>query len=694
MFRPGFFGFISCTLVLCFGSALGAAELTELEPVEVVGDSRGWIPSGVFIGERLARADLAHAPQQQLDDILRGVPGFRLYRRSGSAVAHPTTQGANLRSVGPSGASRSLVLRDGIPINDPFGGWVYWSRYPASTMSGVSVIHDGGVNPWGQMSLGGTISLETRFQEDSDLTTAEIVSGEHVDVGLQGMLSREITSGTRVCAGASVGQHPGYSIIKESQAGPIDVPAELEYGSVDVGIRHALSDRWIVGAEFGYFDEERVNGTPATGSSVEAADFSVRLMEADASGWQTEWILYAQDREFESRFSRVDDDRSGERLVLDQYDVPSDALGFIQRGQLALNDAHTLHAGVDVRRVSGMTHERYRNLGDGFTRQREAGGEQWSGGVHVSDDWAAAERLRIHGSVRLDYSVNDGERQESDLATGEVLLDEVFDDETYARVGYRLASEWQASDALVWRNSLYRGYRQPTLNELYRPFRVGNDITEANPELEPEQIDGLATSVEADVMPGLRLGGTIFYHMLSEAIANVTLTSESGFAEPWGFISAGGSGRQRLNLDRVDVLGLECAADWLVLEGVSVSARYLYNDAEVRDAGPYDALEGTVPAQMPEHQASLGFRLRRGIVYLAIDGRWADQVYEDDLNQRELDAYATVDARVDLRIKEHATLFVSVENAFDEEIETRRTADGLVSVGVPQSWRVRVRVEW
>ena len=180
--------------------------------------------------------------------------------------------------------------------------------------------------------------------------------------------------------------------------------------------------------------------------------------------------------------------------------------------------------------------------------------------------------------------------------------------------------------------------------------------------------------------------------MLSEAVANVTLTTESGFTEPWGFIPEGGSGRQRLNLDRVDVLGVECAADWTVVKDVVVSARYLYSDAEVRDAGSYEALDGTVPAQMPEHQASLGFRLRRGIVRLAIDGRWVDQVYEDDLNQRELDAYATVDARVDLQIKERATLFVSVENAFDEEVETRRTADGLVSVGAPQSWRVGLRM--
>ena len=65
-----------------------------------------------------------------LDDALRFVPGFTLFRRTGSRVANPTAQGVTLRGLGGSGASRALVLDDGMPMNDPFGGWVYWGRVP------------------------------------------------------------------------------------------------------------------------------------------------------------------------------------------------------------------------------------------------------------------------------------------------------------------------------------------------------------------------------------------------------------------------------------------------------------------------------------------------------------------------------------------------------------------------------------
>ena len=80
-----------------------------------------------------------------LDDMLRQVPGFSTYRRSSSLFANPTSQGVSLRGVGASATSRSSVLLDGIPLNDPFGGWVYWARVPEAAISSVEVANGGGL---------------------------------------------------------------------------------------------------------------------------------------------------------------------------------------------------------------------------------------------------------------------------------------------------------------------------------------------------------------------------------------------------------------------------------------------------------------------------------------------------------------------------------------------------------------------
>ncbi len=87
----------------------------------------------------LSHPVLENAAALALDDALREVPGFTLFRRSGSRTANPTSQGVSLRGIGASGASRALVLYHGIPVNDPFGGWIYWGQIPLQSVESVEV---------------------------------------------------------------------------------------------------------------------------------------------------------------------------------------------------------------------------------------------------------------------------------------------------------------------------------------------------------------------------------------------------------------------------------------------------------------------------------------------------------------------------------------------------------------------------
>ncbi|HWP76206.1 MAG TPA: TonB-dependent receptor plug domain-containing protein, partial [Methylomirabilota bacterium] len=140
-----------------------AQEAERLEPVVVTATRAeqpiGEAPASVTV---LSREDIRQGAGQSLDDILRQVPGFSLFRRSSSLVSHPTTQGVSLRGIGPSGASRALVLLDGVPVNDPFGGWVYWDRIPLQSVEQVEVVRGGGASLWGNYALGGVINIITR----------------------------------------------------------------------------------------------------------------------------------------------------------------------------------------------------------------------------------------------------------------------------------------------------------------------------------------------------------------------------------------------------------------------------------------------------------------------------------------------------------------------------------------------------
>ena len=82
-------------------------------------------------------------------------------RRSSSRVANPTTQGVTLRGVSGSGASRTLVLADGVPLNDPFGSWVYWNRIPQAAVDRVEVVRGATGDLYGAYALGGVVQLLT-----------------------------------------------------------------------------------------------------------------------------------------------------------------------------------------------------------------------------------------------------------------------------------------------------------------------------------------------------------------------------------------------------------------------------------------------------------------------------------------------------------------------------------------------------
>src|SRR3954471_11805843 len=145
------------------------------------------------------------AGSDRLDRALEQVPGLSLFRRTNSISANATTQGVSLRAIAPSGASRALVLLDGVPMNDPFGGWVIWTQLPYEDIGGAEIVRGAGAGPYGSGALTGTILLTERNQSDGVLDVeggtqnsirAGASRGETVDdVDLFASVSAERTNG-------------------------------------------------------------------------------------------------------------------------------------------------------------------------------------------------------------------------------------------------------------------------------------------------------------------------------------------------------------------------------------------------------------------------------------------------------------------------------------------------------------------
>ncbi|MCZ7625713.1 MAG: TonB-dependent receptor plug domain-containing protein [Candidatus Methylomirabilis sp.] len=277
-------------------------ETVRLDPV-VVSASRVEqrlrdIPANVTV---ITQEEIRQSPARTVDDLLRQVPGFSLFRRSSSLVTHPTAQGVSLRGIGPSGVSRTLVLLDGVPLNDPFGGWVYWSKVPMESIERIEVTRGGGSGVWGNYALGGVINIITRRPEAR-------VAQAKLDVGTRDTVDADLlvshaTGPWGISLEGNYFDTDGYKIVKKSQRGDIDVQATSNHKTFNGRLEYAPSSNSSLYLTGSFFHEDRGNGTPLQENSTETGYVATggRLKTVDGSEWQL--TVFSHLQTFDSTFS-------------------------------------------------------------------------------------------------------------------------------------------------------------------------------------------------------------------------------------------------------------------------------------------------------------------------------------------------------------------------------------------------------
>ncbi len=683
-------------------AAGGAEETVRLDPVVVsaarVEQRLRDVPANVTV---ITREEIAQSPARTVDDLLRQIPGFSLFRRSSSLVTHPTTQGVSLRGIGPSGVSRTLVLLDGVPLNDPFGGWVYWSKVPLESVERIEVARGGGSGVWGNYALGGVINIITRRPE-ARVAQLKVDGGTRNTVDTD-LLVSHATGPWGISLEGSFFDTDGYKIVKKSQRGAIDVNADSSHKTFNGRVEYTpslASSLFLAGT---FFREDRGNGTPLQNNETETGYIATggRLKTADGSDWQL--TLFSHMQTFNSTFTSAAVDRNSETPALDQFDVPSTDAGANLQWSKRIFQSHLLTAGTDVRWIDGETNEFFtfnQTLKD-FTGRRKAGGEQFLAGAYVQDIFTPAPGWQITVAGRFDsWQSFNASRVQQNKQTGVVTRDNQFSDRDEFAFSPKVALLYHATDQLSLRSSFYKGFRAPTINELFRPFRVRNDITEANENLDPERLIGGEVGMDYSIMRNLLGRLTAFWNEVKDPVVNVTKGIGEGAAmEPCGFVPVGGVCRQRDNLDRTRIRGIEAELEYRPHPSWAFSSSYLYNHTEVLSAPNQPELEGKRIAQVPRHQGTVKVGYTNpALINVSVQGRFIGDQYEDDLNSLKLGDYVVVDLMlwrsIPLPKLSAGEVFLAVENLFDRDYEVAKTADGIVTTGTPLLVHGGVRVRF
>jgi iron complex outermembrane recepter protein len=641
------------------------------------------VPADVTV---LDRTDLEQSASPLLDDVLRKVPDIGTFRRSSSRVADPSSQGLNLRGVGPSAVSRALVLVDGLPLNDPFGGWVYWQSIPGLSIGSVEIVPGGSSVLYGSTALGGVVNVRSR---PIDFPAAEAdVFGDtlpSLGVGLRGAqragpVAVELTS--------EVLGSNGYIVVAPYDRGKIDVPAGSTHVALQGRLEDEISPTALFGMKLGFFNEDQNGGTEFTNGSAQVRSISLTFALGPRDAPELEMAGWFRNQVFRQQRASVPSGRNSETLAGEQR-VPSDDEGFSVVWHSQPWSSQRFDLGADLHRVSGTSFERlFPPAGAPPTRptERNGGGVQLSGGVFVQDTIRLGP-LTLVPALRFDFWRNDQGRQELVTVGGSHTVQD-FPFRHESQLSPRLGALWQVVESIALRASVNRAFRAPTLGELYRPFTVGTISTAANPDLTAETLIGAEAGIEWTPSRALRARATGFWNELHDPIVNVTLPpTPPGQPPPF----PDGSTRQRQNLGKARVQGLELAVEAHPFRGWELQAGYTLVDSRVLEADLAPATIGKRLPQDPVHRIA-------GLVEARFAPGWTARVqgiaalvqYDDDQNTLPLGTQFRLDAYLARTLGPAVEIYAAVENILDRRDLVGRA--GVDTISGPFTVRLGVRL--
>lgn len=676
-------GFAPVTLEITASSFANPIEIRMapapiVQRIEVSAATEDTVPADPASQFVISQQAIKNSGALEIDDILREAPGFTLFRRSGSLFANPTTQGVSLRGVGASGASRANVFLDGIPLNDPFGGWVYWNQIPRESIDNVEITNGGASDMYGGGALGGVINIQTRPVRNS-FATAEMSYGNENTPYLS-LDAGTVINNWGVSASLQSLRTTGYILVPADQRGTIDTNAGTADfdGSLQLSRKFGEENNFFV--RFNSLEESRANGTPVQTNNTRMPSLALGLDWTQSNLGYFSIRAFASDEVFTQNFSSIAANRDSETLT-DAQRSPSQQLGFAAQWHRTFKSKHTITAGVETRDVEGHSFEITFTTA-GPTANVDAGGRQITVGYFAQDTYLFAPNWLLTFGGRVDtWFNNDGFMNRLPLPTG-LFTSQIFPNRTENAFSPRISLMHSFKHGITASASVYRAFRAPTLNELYRNFRVGSVVTDANPELTAEILTGGEAGVSLQRWNNrLTIRGNFFWSEIADPVANVTLSTTPILIT-----------RERENLGAIRAIGAEFSAELRLPKHMQLTGGYILTDSTVISFAANTSLVGLQVPQVPKNQFNVQLSYSGNVWTAGVQTRYTGNQFDDDQNLLPLGRAFVVDAEVSRRLGAHASIFGAAGNILDDRYTVARTP--ITNVGPPTLVRGGIRLTW
>jgi|CXWL01.1.fsa_nt_gi outer membrane cobalamin receptor len=667
---------------------LGEIVTTASRVSELVGQS----PVNVTT---ITRRDLATTTASTVPNLLWRIPGFTMRDHQSASASSPGRRVASFRGLSGSSGGRTLILVDGVPLNDGFNGYMQWNRIPLALVDRVEVIRGGGSMIWGSRSLGGVVNILTRTPSASGLQAqAEGGTGSSYRGTVTGSLVQAKFRGAVTADWAGT---DGYLVTRPDLRGSADVPSGDRTKVVAGQLGYDLTSSLQATASGSYFDLDSRGPTPGGGNSSDASEFRAGLRWLTSGGGIWSLRSYRTRTNYLNHSGIVSSDRNTETPNREQTQSATVVAASLQWSQLIAR-RHQMAAGVDLSHADGAIDELGNSVNGVWTLNRGNGGRQQLGGLFLQDNLRLSEQWHLQVAVRGDRMRNvDGYRLDSALPGGATVIDTAYANATRTRLNYSAGLRFEASPRMTWRAGTYTALRAPTLFELYQTnYSTRGAVIAANPSLRPETLRGVELGVDLSPTPTTVLRLNAFLNKVEDAILDYTIgtsTANGQLFTECGPVPRSQACRQRRNVAGLRTLGLESELEVHPAAHWNLWGSYTFNPTRV-DA-PGDEIDGMLARGAAKHMASASLTFDSPqLATITIEQRYVGARQDDDLNTTPLDHFFVTGLRVSRALVARTTAYVKVENLFDTTYEVTRSTNGYVEVAMPRWITVGLKSSW
>jgi len=616
---------------------LGEVSVTATKTERKVSD----VPASINI---ITEKDIENSVALSANEILKNVAGLNI-RNSMGLMSVDTSNKVYMRGFGGSDA-RSLVLIDGVPMNDPYTGAVDWNQIPMSSIKRIEVVKGSGSSLYGSNAMGGVINIITKKPKEQKTDITLSYGSMNTKIGSISTTGKVGKFG--YFFSGQMAKSDGYITDVATNQKENSIKRGVERENANIKFTYDIDDTSDITASYIYYHNQDVGAldVPSGYNPYEKTMHTLQATYAKFFDNLSDMKITIYSKPGENSYDSLKYNATYQTELQYKDEGKNDDYGVTAQYTIPIGD-HIITAGVDMKNSYAEKKDIYATSGTIFKK-----GSQDYYGIFAQDEWFINKQFILNIGGRVDYYKNHSGEMHDEVNS----IDTNYQEKTFNAFSPKIGAVYHATKSTSLRASIGKAFRAPTVSDLYSNWVYYSNVYAGNPNLDPETVISYEIGVDQKIGDG-----------------NIHITAYRSDAEdfiysidPLDPLST--NYKEKTNVGEVEIQGVEFEVDYTFTDALKVMANYTYNESKIKKFEANSALEGKYLTYIPKNKASVSIEyMNPKIINIIASGRYVGKRYSDDANTESsaYESYTLFDLKLSKKITKNSELEVSVDDLFD-----------------------------